>query len=66
MAAGVSCYFPVDFSVLLKEVTSCLLAGILLEYWLFISIYKAHILHDHILGPLIHPIPTLNNYLTNY
>ncbi len=46
---------------------NCLLAGILLAYWLlFISIYKAHILHDHILGPLIHPIPTLNNYLTNY
>ncbi len=28
-----------------------LLAYILLSYWLFVSTYKAHILHDHILYP---------------
>ncbi len=39
--------YRVQFSLL----TSCLLACLLLTYWLFISTYKAHILHDHILHP---------------
>ncbi len=32
-------------------------------FWLLISAYKAHILHDHILHPQFYPIP---NYLNNY
>ncbi len=38
----------------------CLLACLLLSNWLFISTYKAHILHDQIL----HPNPTQHLNLT--
>ncbi len=43
----VTLYYRDQFSLL----TSCLLACLLLTYWLFISVYKAFILHDHILHP---------------
>ncbi len=43
----VTLYYRDQFS----QLTSCLLACLLLTYWLFISTYKAHILHDHILHP---------------
>ncbi len=36
---SVTLYFKNQFSLL----TSCLLANILLAYWLFISTYKAHV-----------------------
>ncbi len=37
------------------QLTNCLLACILLTYWLLISTYEAHILHDHIYTSLILP-----------